>query len=109
MKTSTTERKKCDCGVPLDVHGTMCGWQSAKVLYVNGVIAEPEHPSYRGVTLSWSSLDRRADSLATYAANGFTESPMPLKEDMDFVDPTTGAFREDKFNDAMDAYLNPQS
>lgn len=42
-----TPTDKCHCGVPLDVHGTCCGWNNAKhVCDDHLVIVDNRHPFY---------------------------------------------------------------
>jgi hypothetical protein len=42
------ESTKCSqCGVPIDLHGTCCGWPNASVkLNENGIITDPRHPKF---------------------------------------------------------------
>lgn len=62
------KREKCLCGVPKDVHGTMCGWRQANVTLLNGIIVDGEHPYYGRsfndyAADSYKILDERVDVI----------------------------------------------
>lgn len=74
MENKQTPELNCHhCGVPLDVHGTCCGWRNANhSVDLNNVIIDKRHPGFGKKLMGWYESIIPEYPLIIESANGQT-------------------------------------